>query len=64
MPKTVRTPIRWRNFMKGTLSGYTRLGNEPGPDHLPLLTGVLYLERSQLTYGDYPRIAGQIPLAD
>ena len=49
--KTVRTPISWRNFLKGTLSGYARLGNDAGLAHLPLITGVVYLEKTQFTYG-------------
>ena len=60
--KTVRTPLRWRNFFKGTLSGYVRLGNDAGPAHLPLLTGVVYLEKTQLMYAPIAAEAGKFSL--
>lgn len=47
--KMVRTPIRWRNMLRGTITSYLRLGNEPGT-HNPLLTGVIYAEDCRLLF--------------
>ena len=60
--KTVRTPLRWRDLFKGTLSGFVRLSNTPDVQHQPLLTGVLYLEQAQLMYGELSASGGKFAI--
>ncbi len=60
--KTVRTPLRWRDLFKGTMSGFVRLGNSPDAEHLPLLTGVLYVENTQMMYSDVGAPVGKFSI--
>lgn len=60
--KTLRTPLRWRDLFKGTVTGYARLSNSLQEPHRPLLTGVVYLEKARLMYSDATAPAGEFEL--
>jgi len=47
--KVLRAPLRWKNTVRGTVTGYLHLGNDP-QTHRPQLHGVVYAEDGHLTY--------------
>ena len=47
--KMVRTPLHWRQLFQGTVTAYLRLGNHPETQK-PRVTGVIYAEKSRLTF--------------
>jgi len=47
--KVLRAPLRWRNQLRGTVTSYLHLGNDPKTHH-PQIRGVVYAENGHLTY--------------